>query len=168
MKKIQNVIILILLIFSFQSCGIYSFTGGSAGDAKTISIPFFPNNASFVEPSLSQEFQRALQDKFLQQTNLSLVKGSADLTFEGEITQYKIAPIAATANQRASQSRLTIGVKVRFYNKLKEEDNYDKTFTHFFDYDADEQLVGSVLEEAYAEIFERITQDIFNEALAKW
>ncbi|HIP36509.1 MAG TPA: hypothetical protein EYG85_06610 [Crocinitomix sp.] len=165
MKKI---ILFILIAYTFQSCGIYSFTGGSAGDAKTINIPFFPNNASFVEPSLSQEFQIALQDKFLQQTNLSLVKGVADLTFEGEISQYRIAPIAATANQRASQSRLTVGVKVRFYNTLKEEDNYDKTFTHFYDYDANSQLIGSVLEEAYKEIFERITQDIFNEALAKW
>ena len=165
MKKI---ILVILIAYTFQSCGIYSFTGGSVGDAKTINIAFFPNNASFVEPSLSQKFQIALQDKFLQQTNLSLVKGIADLTFEGEITQYKITPIAATANQRASQSRLTVGVKVRFYNTLKEEDNYDKTFTHFYDYDADAQLIGSVLEEAYKEIFERITQDIFNEALAKW
>jgi len=165
MKKI---IILLALSVSIQSCGIYSFTGGSAGDAKTISVPFFPNNASFVEPSLSQEFTLALQDKFLQQTNLDLVKGTADLTFEGEITQYKITPIAATANQRASQSRLTVGVKVRFFNKLKEEDNYEKTFSHFYDYDANQQLVGSKLEEAYTEIFERITQDIFNEALAKW
>ncbi|HIE44812.1 MAG TPA: hypothetical protein EYP87_01245, partial [Flavobacteriaceae bacterium] len=122
MKKI---ILFILIAYTFQSCGIYSFTGGSVGDAKTINIAFFPNNASFVEPSLSQEFQIALQDKFLQQTNLSLVKGVADLTFEGEITQYRITPIAATANQRASQSRLTVGVKVRFYNTLKEEDNYD-------------------------------------------
>jgi len=168
MKKAYSILTLFFIIISIQSCGIYSFTGGSVGDAKTINIPFFPNNAAFVEPSLSQQFQTALQDKFLQQTNLSLTNGNADLTFEGEITQYRIAPIAATADQRASQSRLTIAVKVRFYNKLKEEDNYDKTFTHFFDYDGEKQLVGSLLEEAYTEIFERITQDIFNEALAKW
>lgn len=168
MKKTQTIIIAILLTYSFQSCGIYSFTGGSAGDAKTINIPFFPNNASFVEPTLSQQFQTALQDTFLQQTNLSLTNGSADLTFEGEVSQFRVAPIAATADQRASQSRLTIAIKVRFYNKLKEEDNFDKTFTHFFDYGASDQLTGSVLDEAYAEIFERITQDIFNEALAKW
>ncbi len=168
MKKIQIIITVIFLTYSFQSCGIYSFTGGSAGDAKTINIPFFPNNASFVEPTLSQQFQQALQDIFLQQTNLSLTNSSADLTFEGEVTQYIIAPIAATADQRASQSRLTIAVKVSFYNKLKEEDNFDKTFTHFFDYNAGEQLIGGLLDTAYEEIFERITQDIFNEALAKW
>ena len=168
MNKVKSILVVILISVTLQNCKIYSFTGGSVGDAKTINIPFFPNNASFVEPSLSQQFQLALQDKFLQQTNLSLTNGNADLMFEGEITQYRITPIAATADQRASQSRLTISVKVRFYNKLKEEDNYDKTFSHFFDYSSDKQLIGSTLDEAYAEIFERITQDIFNEALAKW
>ena len=168
MKYIFRIILVLSLLLSMQSCGIYSFTGGSVGNAKTIKIPFFPNNASFVEPSLSQKFTLALQDKFLQQTNLSLTKGTADLIFEGEITQYRISPIAATADQRASMSRLSIGVKVWFYNKLKEEDNYEKTFSHFYDYDSNTQLTGGVLDTAYEEIFERITQDVFNEALAKW
>ncbi len=169
MKKIVSILIILLLFATFQGCKVnYSFTGGSVGEAKTINIPFFPNNASFVEPTLSQEFQIALQDLFLRQTNLSLTNGNADLTFEGEITQYRIVPIAATAGQTAAQSRLTIGIKVRFFNALKEEDNFEKTFTHFYDYDANSQLTGSVLEDAYKEIFERITQDIFNESIAKW
>ena len=167
MKHLYKFFFLFLLL-SMQGCGIYSFTGGSVGNAKTLKIPFFPNNASFVEPSLSQKFTFALQDKFLQQTNLSLTKGTADLIFEGEIVQYRISPIAATADQIASKSRLTISVKVWFYNRLKEEDNYEKTFSHFYDYGSNTQLIGSELESAYQEIFERITQDIFNEALAKW
>lgn len=168
MRKTSKIILLLLVTFCLQNCGIYSFSGGSAGNAKTLSIPFFPNNASFVEPTLSQKFTLALRDKFLQQTNLSIKKGSADLVFEGEITQYRTSPVAATADQRASKTRLTIGIKVFFYNKLKEEDNYEKTFSHFYDYDSSAQLLGGTLDTAYDEIFERITQDIFNEALAKW
>jgi len=167
MKKLV-VVLLIIVGFTIQSCGIYSFTGGSVGDAKTIQIPYFQNNANFVEPTLSSEFQIALQDRFLQQTNLSLTNGDADLTFEGEITNYRIAPIAATADQTAAQSRLTVSMKVRFFNKLKEEDNFEKTFTHFYDYGASQQLTGGTLDEAFSEIFERITQDIFNESVAKW
>ncbi len=168
MKKLVVVLRFVILILILQSCGIYSFTGGSVGDAKTIQIPVFPNNASFVEPNLSQNFKNALEDKFLQQTNLSLTNGNADLTFEGEITQYRVTPIAATADQTAAQSRLTIGIKVRFFNILKKEDNFDKVFTHFSDFGASQQLTGSVLENALEEIFERITQDIFNESVAKW
>ena len=166
MKKIKYLIF--VLILSYQSCGVYSFTGGSTGDAKTIQIDFFPNNAALVEPSLSQNFTNALRDLFLRQTNLDQTNAGGDLHFEGEITQYRVVPIAATADQTAAQSRLTINVRVRFYNRLKEEDDFDKSFSFYSDFGSNLQLTGSVLESAYDEIFERITQDIFNAAVAKW
>ena len=158
----------IILLLLPAGCGVYSFTGGSTGDAKTVQINTFVNNASLVEPSLSQKFTLALQDRFLRQTNLSLTNSGGDLLFEGEITQYRIIPVTATADQRAAQNRLTIAVRVRYYNRLNEDDNFEKTFSFYSDYDANLQLTGSVLETAYQEIFERITQDIFNAAVAKW
>jgi len=167
MIKIKYLII-IFSIFIVQGCGVYSFTGGSTGDAETIQIDFFPNNARLVEPSLSQKFTLALQDLFLRQTNLNLTNAGGDLHFEGEITEYRIVPIAATAEQTAAQSRLTIGVRVRFFNRLQEEDDFEQTFSFYSDYDANVQLIGTVLDTAYEEIFERITQDIFNAAVAKW
>ncbi|UCE93032.1 MAG: hypothetical protein JSV73_09455, partial [Flavobacteriaceae bacterium] len=108
------------------------------------------------------------QDLFLRQTNLKLTDTGGDLHFEGEITQYRIVPIAATADQTAAQNRLTIAVRVRFYNRLNEEDDFEQTFSFYSDYDGSLQLTGGVLDNAYDEIFERITQDIFNAAVAKW
>ncbi|MCF6350519.1 MAG: LPS assembly lipoprotein LptE [Flavobacteriaceae bacterium] len=163
----KNFIYFLLLLIT-QSCGVYSFSGGDVGNAKTFQVSYFLNNANLVEPSLSQKFTLALQDMFLQQTNLNSVSNNADLTFEGEITQYRIMPIAATASQTAEQSRLTIAVKVRFYNVLEEEKNFDKSFTHFFDYNGSDILIGSKLDEAFKVIFERITQDIFNASVAQW
>ncbi len=167
MKKYFYIFTFIALILS-QSCGVYSFTGGSTGNAETIQINYFPNNARQVEPSLSQKFTIALQDRFLRQTNLKLTNSGGDLLFEGEITQYRIIPIAATAQQTAAQNRLTIAVRVNFYNRLVEEDNFEQTFSFYSDYDANLQLTGSVLENAYFEIFERLTQDIYNASVAKW
>lgn len=167
MKKITS-ITLITLLFAVQSCGVYSFTGGSTGDAKTIQIDYFPNNAALVEPIVSQKFTVALQDLFISQTNLSSTSSGGDLHFEGEIIDYKVIPISATAEQTAAQNRLSISVRVRFYNKLVEEDDFERTFSFFSDFDANQQLTGSVLEDALNEIFERITQDIFNASVAKW
>ncbi len=104
----------------------------------------------------------------MQQTNLDLVKAGGDLQFEGEITGYKINPMTATAQQTAAQNRLTITVNVRFFNNKNEEDNFEKTFSHYYDYDANAQLTGAILEDAFTEILERITQDIFNASVAKW
>lgn len=165
----KNLALSVLLIFILtQSCGVYSFTGGSTGDAKTIQIDYFPNNATLVEPLVSQKFTNDLQDLFLRQTNLSLTSSGGDLYFEGEIVDYKIIPISATANQTAAQNRLNISIRVRFYNKLIEEDNFERTFSFYSDFDANQQLTGTALEDALDEIFERITQDIFNASVAKW
>ncbi|NLP57992.1 LptE family protein [Lutibacter sp. B1] len=168
MKKL-NFITLIIFILLTQSCGIYSFTGTNLHpDVKTVQIDYFPNNAVLIEPSLSQEFTTQFQDLFLQQTNLSLVKSGGDLQFEGEITGYKINPMTATAEQTAAQNRLTITVNVRFFNNLAEEDNFERSFSHYYDYDGNAQLTGSLMDDAFNEIIERITQDIFNASVAKW
>ena len=147
---------------------MYNFTGTGKIDAKTFQVSYFPNNAELIEPGLDRTFTLTLQDLIQNQTNLNLVKNSADLSYEGEITDYRISPMTATADQQASQNRLTIRVNVRFTNKNKETDNFEKQFDFYYDYDAQKQLTGATKDAAIKEIFERITQDVFNESLAKW
>ena len=168
MKKI-GILFSLLTLITIQSCGIYSFTGTNINpDVKTVQIDYFPNEAILVEPSLSQVFTTQLRDLFDTQTNLTSVSSGGDLQFEGEITGYKINPMTATAQQTAAQNRLTITVNVRFFNNKNEEDNFEKNFSHYYDYDANAQLIGSALDDAFDEIIERIAQDIFNASVAKW
>ena len=168
MKKLFYIATFIISSLLITSCGIYSFTGGDTGKAKTLQIDFFRNNAPLVEPSLSQKFTQEFQDLFLRQTNLNLINTSGDLRFEGEITGYRIAPMSATAQQTAAQNRLTITINVRYFNKFIEKDNFERSFSHYYDFPANNQLVGGTLEAAYKEILDRITQDIFNASVAKW
>jgi hypothetical protein len=167
MKNIKYIFILLIAV-TFNSCSVYNFTGTGKIDAKTFQVNFFQNNAELIEPGIDRTFTLALQDILQNQTNLNLVKSGADLTYEGEIVDYRISPMTATADQQASQNRLKIRVNVRFTNKNKETDDFEKTFEFYYDYPAEQQLVGSTLNSALKEIFERITQDIFNESLAKW
>lgn len=156
------------MLLSLQSCGIYSFTGADVGDAETFQVNFFQNNADLVEPGIDRTFTISLQDLIQNQTSLSLVNNNGDLIFEGEIVDYYIAPMSATAQNTASQNRLTIAVNVRFYNTLEPEKDFEKRFSFFYDYPAATQLVGSNLETALDEIYTRITQDVFNAALTDW
>nr|WP_314896395.1 LptE family protein [uncultured Flavobacterium sp.] len=167
MKHIK-LILLSIIILSINSCSVYNFTGTGKIDAKTFQVNFFQNNAELIEPGIDRTFTLALQDIIQNQTNLNLVKSGADLTYEGEIVDYRISPMTATADQKAAQNRLKIRVNVRFTNKNKETDDFEKPFEFYYDYPAEQQLVGSTLNSALKEIFERITQDIFNESLAKW
>lgn len=151
-----------------NSCGVYNFTGAKPVDAKTFQVNYFQNNAPLVEPGIERTFTIELQEIIQNQTNLNLVFQGGELLYEGEIVDYRITPMTATADQRAAQNRLTITVMVRFTNRNKEDDNFEKRFSHFDDFDANQQLVGSQLNKSLDVIFERITQDIFNESLAKW
>lgn len=169
----KNTILIIMLCACLSSCGVYNFTGGDIGTAKTFQVNYFQNYAtqnpgSTFEPGVDRDFTLALQDRIQNQSSLDLVNnGNADLLYEGEIVEYRISPMTATAQQTAAQNRLSIAVKVRFYNKTKEDVDFDQRFSFFFDYDANAQL-ASVKSEAHEIIFERITQDIFNASLADW
>lgn len=167
MKSAYKIIIFAFL-FSVSSCKYYNFTGTGKIDANTFQVNYFQNNAPLVEPGIERTFTLELQEIIQGQTNLNLVSQGGDLVYEGEIVDYRITPMTATADQRAAQNRLTITIMVRFTNNKKEDDNFEKRFSFFHDYPANEQMIGSRLTTALDEIFERITQDVFNESLAKW
>lgn len=158
----------ILLLLTLNSCSVYNFTGTGKIDAKTFQVNYFQNNASLIEPGIERTFTLRLQDLIQNQTNLNLTNSGGDLLYEGEIVDYRISPMMATADIQAAQNRLSITILVRFTNKNKEADDFEKKFTFFDDYPGDQQLVGPQLTKSLDVIFERITQDIFNESLAKW
>ena len=166
--KILKYLFLLSIGFLVNSCSVYNFTGTGKIDAKTFQVNNFINNAPLIEPGIDRTFTQRLQNLILNQTNLGLTNSGGDLVYEGEITEYRISPMSASAGDRAAQNRLSVTVNVRFNNKKTEKDNFEKKFTFYYDYPADTQLVGSVLTTALTDIFERITQDIFNDSLAKW
>lgn len=176
MKLKQNKLfsyIIIIHVFIIKGCGIYSFTGASIPPGvSTFQVNFFENQAgnrpgSTVEPGLDNEFTNALQDLIMNQTNLDLVTSNGQLIYEGEITEYSVTPMSATAEITAAQNRLKMSVSFRFINTKLEEDDYSKTYSFFYDFPAQLQ-VFDVKDAAHKEIFDRITQDIFNDTLAKW
>ncbi|WP_294821244.1 LptE family protein [uncultured Flavobacterium sp.] len=147
----------------------YTLSGGNISkDVKTFEVRSFQNNADIVEPGIERLLTNMLQNRIEGNSHLNLTGSGGDLVYEGEIVEYRVSPMTATANQRASQNRLTISVMVRFTNRKKEDDDFEKRFSFFYDYSGDGLPTGSIRTAALEEIFERITQDIFNESLAKW
>ncbi|WP_298245999.1 LptE family protein [uncultured Christiangramia sp.] len=168
MTRFLSIITVLLVSLSLSSCMSYSFTGADTGDAETFQVNFFQNNADLVEPGIDRAFTISLQDLIQNQTSLSLTNTNGDLIFEGEIIQFYVSPMSATAENTAAQSRLTIAVNVRYYNTLEPEKDFEKRFSFYYDYPAQQQLIGANLETALDEIYTRITQDIFNAALTDW
>ncbi|MCW8981785.1 MULTISPECIES: LptE family protein [Altibacter] len=170
MKLLQFIFMLFLFVLPLQSCKYYSLTGADIdySKTKTFQVNYFQNTAAQVEPGIARDFTQNLQDLLLNQTSLDLVTSNGDLVYEGEIVEYYIAPITATSQSTAAQNRLTIAVNVRFYNTNDVEKDFEQRFSFYFDYPGGALLTGARLDDAIAEIFERITQDIFNKSLANW
>ncbi|MFB9055866.1 LPS assembly lipoprotein LptE [Mariniflexile ostreae] len=167
--KYTSYFLLFFASITLTGCGFYSFTGASIPPGtKTFQVNRFENVALLIEPGIERDFQNTLIQLLENQTNLSNVNSGGDLIYEGEITEYRISPTTATAQSTAAQNRLTISVRVRFFNRKKVEDDLEQTFSFFYDYPGSAQLIGSQKTTAIEEIFERITQDVFNATLAKW
>lgn len=145
-----------------------SLTGGTIDSrAKTVAINTFPNNASLVNPTLSQSFTTALKDKVQSQTPLTIVSRQGDYEIEGEIIGYTVSPVAIQGNETAAMNRLTITVRVRFTNKFDENQNFEQTFSRYADYSSSRNL-SSVESNLVTEINDALTDDIFNKAFVNW
>jgi len=146
----------------------YTFTGASISpDVKTVSIDHFQNLAPLVNPTLSNTLSEELRNKFVSQTRLNLVPAYGDLSFTGEIRNYRVHPVAIQGNEVAAQNRLSISVRVKFENAKDPTQNYDKTFTHYEDFDSNIQL-PQVEQQLVMLIVEKLVEDIFNNAVANW
>ena len=158
------------IMFILQSCSVkYSLTGASISPETTsFQVNYFQNNAPLIEPGIERDFTNKLIDLLINQTSLELVKSNGDLVYEGEIVEYRISPTTATADNRAAQNRLTVAVNIRFYDIQDPDADFEKRFSFYYDYAGNVQLIGSQRDAALDEIFERITQDVFNASLAKW
>jgi len=162
------IFMLSLSVLLLQSCGGgYSFTGGSVGDAKTISVDYFLNKAPLVNPNLSQSLTEEVKTTFIQQTPLELVTRSADLIVEGSIIGYEVRPMSAQGNETTSQSRFTITIKVKFTNNLEPEKSYEQTMSRFRDFSSD-NLFSDVENQLVEEINQELAEDIMNRAIANW
>jgi hypothetical protein len=158
-----------LFIAILQGCkGGYSFTGTSISpEVQTVSIEYINNMAMIVYPPLSNSLTEALKDKFTRTTRLSLVSYDGDLHFEGEITGYTFMPLAVSDNMYASQTRLTITIRVRFTNKADSEADFEKSFSAKSEFD-NTRLIDEVQDELCVVIIKEIIDQIFNETVANW
>ena len=168
-----SISVLIGLSVWITSCGVYSFTG-SGTNAKTITIQEFYNNTDLGPANLGQVFTNSLKDYMIQNTNLSVVQENGELQLEGIVTSYQVTQIAPRASgdptqiDAAASSRLTISVRVTYFNSLDETMSFkDKTFSFYRDFPNDLNL-PDIEDSLIRQIFEQIILDIFNASIANW
>jgi predicted transcriptional regulator len=159
---------LISALFMTAGCGIYSFSGTSiAPDVTSINVETIENRALRVNPILSNNITEELKDKYRRLTKLTLLDDNADLLVEGHIVSYETASLAVTAQEVASQNRLTVTVRISFTNNKYPEENFEKNYAAFEDYPSTSSL-DAVEARLVESIVDKITEQIFNDTVANW
>lgn len=169
-KNWVKFVLLILIVFSCVSCSIsYKFNGASIDYTKTksISIVDFPNTSELVYAPLSQQFSEKLRDIYTKSTRLQVLKKGGDLHLEGEINGYQLTPMAIGLDAYASQTKLTISIIVRFTNNKNPEDDFEKTYTAYQTFDSN-LMLNTVQDELLKTMIDEITDNIYNDTVAKW
>ena len=164
----KRIALLALMALCLCSCGIYSFSGTSIqNDVNTITINFIEYRAQRVNPSLSNDLTEAIRSQFRRMTRLEQVDADGDMEISGQITGYEISTAAVTANEVAARNKLTVTVKIQFSDKKHPEEDFDKSFSAFSEYDST-NTIDAVESSLCAEIVEKLVEDIFNASVAQW
>lgn len=151
------------------SCVSYTFNG-SAIDYNvyhTVNIGEFPIRAALVYPPLQQTFENRLLDVVSRQTRLQEVDGAADLDLTGEITGYSLSPQAVGEDAYATQTRLTITVRVKYVDHKNDANSIDQTFSAYRDFSSSEMLTD-VQDELCQQISNELVDLIFNATFGNW
>ena len=167
MKKI---LFIFTMIFVVTSCRMsYTFRTASIDYdlTKTLSIAHFVNQAPLVYPPLEQRFNEEMKDMFTRNTRLQLVSQNADMEIEGEIVGYELTPMAVQEDAFASETKLTLTVRMRFRNnkldvpEIEERLSANRTFTS-------NTVFDSVQDQLINELIDEIVDQIFNATMANW
>ena len=169
MRLLTRILPLLAAALLVSACGIYSFSGTSIqNDVETVAIDFFEYRAEKVNPSLSSDLTEALRTRFRRMPRLEQVEQDGDLEISGEITGYDVRPASVSADEIATQNRLTISVRVNFTNRKYPEDDFEgKSFSAYADYDSNNSL-DAVESSLCSEIIDKLIEDIFNATVAQW
>ena len=170
-RTVDVMAVAVVAAIAAVSCSISYKMNGAALDYsiyKTISISEFPIRAALVYPPLQQTFENKMIDMVTRQTRLRVIdSNNSDLRIEGEITGYSLSPQAVNDNAYASQTRLTITVRVKFINSKDSNQDVDQSFSAYRDFSSD-QMLTDVQDELCSQISDELTNLIFNATLGNW
>lgn len=161
---------LLPLAFMLQGCiPSYKFNGSALNyDVyKTINISEFPIRAALVYPPLQQTFENKLLDTVTRQTRLQETDGNADLEMTGEITGYSLSPQSVGEDAYATETRLTITVRVKYTDNKNPQNDIDQTFSAYRQFSSTLMLTD-VQDDLCNEISEELVNLIFNATLGNW
>lgn len=166
MSAMKKIGVAIVIIMTFASC--YSFKG--------ISIPpevsqYYVNQVKLTAldapATITEVFRETLRTKVRQQSSLSWQETDPDIEFLATISNYNVSTEAAGEGSTVTLNKLSITVNVEYIDNTDEDRNWKKNFNYGVPFDPNIDFRSN--QDAFIDdIFDQITEQIFNEAFAQW
>lgn len=159
----------IFITLMMAGCVSYKFNGSAINyDVyKTIHISEFPIRAALVYPPLQQTFENELLNTVTRQTRLREIDGPADIEMSGEITGYSLSPQSVGTDAYATETRLTISVRVKYVDHKNPANNIDQTFSAYRQFSS-QLMLTDVQDDLCQQISDELVDLIFNATLGNW
>lgn len=162
----KRLLIFLFIGVTFYSC--YSFKGISIpADVKTFYVRQV-RLSDFGAPADSPErFMEQFRQKIRSQSSLKWDDTNPHIEFDCEISSFRVSNEGNQQGNEVSLNKLTITVKVEYINTNDEDENWNKSFSFGIPFDPSEDL--QAVQDGYIEdIFEQISENIFNDAFTNW
>ncbi|CUS99892.1 Lipopolysaccharide-assembly [Candidatus Kryptobacter tengchongensis] len=164
--KLKFVIFAIAL--SIYGCR-YSFTGASVpSHLKTIAIPVFDDQSGYGRATLREELTNKIVERFIQDNTLKVAdKNTANSILEGVIVSVQDNPVVVGTGEKVMKSRITITVKVSFYDMVKRVRVWERTFSNWGEYELEGNIQAN-LQLGIQQAIEKLSEDILLATVANW
>lgn len=160
--------IIFIIVFFLFACR-YSFTGASVPPhLKTIAISLFDDQSNYGRATLREELTKKVVERFIQDNTLKIAdRNTANSILEGVIISVQDNPVVVGAGERIKRSRLTIVVKVSFYDMVKRVKVWERTFSNWGEYELEGNIQQN-LELGINQAIEKLAEDILLATVSNW
>lgn len=156
----------LMLLLLLSAC--YTFKASSIDPSlETFTVASFAEEAANARPGLGITLSEALRDRILRETRLNSIPENGDITFEGEIVDYSIAPISPQSGETTSREQLSVSVKVRYSDRKNPARSWEQTFKAVENYDSNENF-SAVEDQLLESISTQLVDAIFRKAFENW
>ena len=155
----------LVLLCLGASCGFYSLKGSLPPHLNTVAVPLFDNRTA--EFGITETLTDAVTDEFVRDGSLKLSdQTNADVVINGTIVSINDRAGAFDQQETVQDVNVYISVRVEVFDQVKRQNMWDERITEFGTYDP--SLGPSGRQDAYAEAFDKISQEILNKTVSNW
>ena len=163
MMKYFILILIVILVFIFSGCGVYTFNPRGKSDISNIAIEPFENKTN--EFGLADRVTEIVIDAFITDGTMKIVPTeNADVYLEGVLTRYQRVPFKFDENDQVEEYKILMDFEIALKNPKDDSDKWRERMSQEGIYNANEETE----EDGQKRAGTRLVEAIINKTTKSW